>query len=201
MEVAYTRMKVFHWSAVNPEKPSPIAILIGILPMSDGNFILLARSCIVVKCFGVKRPSSIHNRITIHLAMPKNRQCIGSTIRNWTGSKYGSRYISDHRTRVSDTCFLHASSVLHSFHNLALFLISSTFLDTNHCSISSKPPKFSWFLMVKSATFWHLWQAARADIWPQSFLAAGISHAQHIIATRINLPTGLSYVLFNLIPS
>ncbi|PKB91912.1 hypothetical protein RhiirA5_446972 [Rhizophagus irregularis] len=44
-------------------------------------------------------------------------------------------------------------------------------------------------------------QATRADIWPHSFLAAGISHAQHIIAARICLPAGFSYVLDRLIPS
>jgi len=101
--VAYIRMKVFHWSAVNPENPSPVAILFGILPISDGTFILLARSCIIAKFFIVNRFSSIHNRVTIHFAMPKNRQCMGSTIRNWVGSKYGSRYISDYRTKVSET--------------------------------------------------------------------------------------------------
>src|SRR5256885_2101153 len=84
--VAYIRMKVFHWSAVNPENPSPVAILFGILPISDGTFILLARSCMISKCFVVNRFSSIHNRVTIHLAIPKNRQCIGSTIRNFVGS-------------------------------------------------------------------------------------------------------------------
>src|SRR5207245_11057284 len=95
-------MKVFHWSAVNPENPSPVAILFGILPISDGTFILLARSCMISKCFIVNRFSSIHNWVTIHLAIPKNRQCIGSTIRNFVGLKYGSRYISDQRTKVSE---------------------------------------------------------------------------------------------------
>src|SRR6185437_11635212 len=80
-------MKVFHWSAVNPENPSPVAILFGILLISDGTFILLARSCMISKCFVVNRFSSIHNWVTIHLAIPKNRQCIGSTIRNFVGSK------------------------------------------------------------------------------------------------------------------
>src|SRR5437764_14957995 len=74
-------MKVFHWSAVNPENPSPVAILFGILPISDGTFILLARSCIISKCFVINQFSSIHNWVTIHLAIPKNRQCIGSTIK------------------------------------------------------------------------------------------------------------------------
>ena len=101
--VAYIRMKVFHWLAVNPENPLPVAILFGILPISDGTFILLTRSCLISKCFVVNRFSSIHNRVPIHLAAPKNRQCIGSTIRNFVGSKYGSRYISDQRTKVSET--------------------------------------------------------------------------------------------------
>src|SRR5256714_505212 len=98
-------MKVFHWLAVNPENPSPVAILFGILPISDGTFILLAHSCMISKCFVVNRFSSIHNRVTIHLTIPKNRQCIGSTIRNFVGSKYESRYISDQRTKVSETIF------------------------------------------------------------------------------------------------
>src|SRR5213592_3262723 len=121
-------MKVFHWLAVNLKNLSPVAILFGILPISDGTFILLARSCMISKCFIVNRFSSIHNRVTIHLAIPKNRQCIGSTIRNFVGSKYGSRYISDQQTKVSETYFFRASSVLHSFHIYALFLISSAFL-------------------------------------------------------------------------
>src|ERR1043166_8220701 len=95
-------MKVFHWSAVNPENPSPVAILFGILPISDGTFILLARSCMISKCFVVNRFSSIHNWVTIHLAIPKNRQCIGSTIRNFVGSKYGSRYVSETFVRWSE---------------------------------------------------------------------------------------------------
>src|SRR5439155_2732665 len=95
------RMKVFYWSAVNPENPSLVAILFGILLISDGTFILLARSCMISKCFVINRFFSIHNRVTIYLAIPKNRQCIGSTIRNFVRSKYGSRYISDQRTKVS----------------------------------------------------------------------------------------------------
>src|SRR5438067_11985896 len=97
-------MKVFHWSAVNPENPSPVAILFGILLISDGTFILLVHSCMISKCFVVNRFSSIHNRVTIHLAIPKNRQCIGSTIRNFVGSKYGSRYISDYLRDMIFSC-------------------------------------------------------------------------------------------------
>jgi len=145
--------------------------------MSDSNFILFAHSCITSRCFSVNRPSLIHNLITIHLAIPKNRQYIGSMIRNWTGSKYGSLYIFDHRIKVSDTCFFWASSILQYFHKIALFFISLTFFFANYSSISSNLPKCEWFLIVKSATFLHLWQVTRADIWSQSFLAADMSHA------------------------
>src|SRR2546430_14247212 len=82
-------MKVFYWSVVNPENPLPVAILFEILPISDGTFILLAHSCIITKFFIVNQFSSIHNRVMIHFAIPKSRQCMGSTIRNWVVSKYG----------------------------------------------------------------------------------------------------------------
>ena len=169
--------------------------------MSDSNFILFAHSCITSRCFSVNRPSLIHNLITIHLAIPRNRQYIGSMIRNWMRSKYGSLCISDHCIKVSNTCFFQAFFVLQYFHKIALFFISSTFLFANYSSISSNLPKCGWFLIVKSATFLHLWQATRADIWPQSFFAAGMSHAQHIIAIHINLLIELSYVLSNVTPS
>src|SRR5438067_13097573 len=98
-------MKVFYWSAVNPENPSPVAILFGILPISDGTFILLAHFCMISKCFVVNRFFSIHNRVTIYLATPKNRQYVGSMIRNFVGSKYRNRYISNQRTKYSETYF------------------------------------------------------------------------------------------------
>ncbi len=155
--MVYIKIKFFHWSAVKPEKLLPIAILLGILSISDSNFILFARSCIVVKFFAVNCPSSIHSRVTIHFAMPKNKQYMGLIMRNCTGLKYENWIISDHRTSVSDTYFLQTSSVLHFFYKNTLFRILLTFLDSNHCSISSNLPKLEWFLFAKSATFLHLW--------------------------------------------
>src|SRR6185295_1408690 len=51
-----------------------------------------------VKDCWVNIPSSTQIRFTIHLAIPRNRQCIRLTIKNRIGSKYGSRSNSDHLT-------------------------------------------------------------------------------------------------------
>ena len=107
--------------------------------------------------------------------------------------KIWKRYISDQRIRVALTWFFLASLVLQFFHSFASFRIWSTSLSTNHSSISSNPPKFGWWFSSNWALFKHLWQATRADIWPQSFLAAGMSQEQHITAARIRL-TELSCV-------
>src|ERR1043166_4404409 len=54
-----------------------------------------------VKNCWVNIPSLTQIRFTIHLAIPRNRQCIRSTIKNRIESKYGSRSNSDHLTPVS----------------------------------------------------------------------------------------------------
>ncbi|CAG8763199.1 485_t:CDS:2, partial [Rhizophagus irregularis] len=48
-----------------------------------------------------KIPSSTQILFTIHLAMPRNKQYIGSTTMNLIGSKYDNRNNSDHLTPVS----------------------------------------------------------------------------------------------------
>ena len=75
--VAKISINVFYISAVKFENPSPVAILTGRHPMSLVIFIVLARSCISLSFTPCKKPSPIHNLVTIYFATPRKRQCIG----------------------------------------------------------------------------------------------------------------------------
>src|SRR5687767_5984459 len=87
-------------------------------------------------------PPSIHNLFTIHLAIPRKRQCIGSTIRCLIGLKYGNLNISDHRTRLAETWVSLSSRVLQYRQASAFVRCSSGSRSWNHSDISSNPPKF-----------------------------------------------------------
>src|SRR6185437_12301504 len=67
------------------------------------NLICFAQFSISLRSDLESLPPSIHNFFTIHLAIPRKRQCIGSTIRCLIGLKYGNFNISDHRTRLAET--------------------------------------------------------------------------------------------------
>ena len=96
--LAYTIKNIYYWSAVKLENPSPSWILPRIWPKSDGIWNSFIFFWILFKEFDVKIPLSIQIRFTIHHAMPKNKQCIGSIVINFIGSKYGKCNNSDHLT-------------------------------------------------------------------------------------------------------
>src|SRR2546425_12206657 len=70
-------------------------------------------------------PPSIHNFFTIHLAIPRKRQCIGTTIRCLIGLKYGNLNISDHRTRLAETWASLSSRVV-QYHQASAFVRCSS---------------------------------------------------------------------------
>ena len=85
--VAKISMKVFHMSAVKLEKPSPVAILTGRRPRSLEIFIVSAHFCNVLSFSRSNTPPSIQSFVTIHLATPRKRQCMGSITQRRTGLK------------------------------------------------------------------------------------------------------------------
>src|SRR6202012_4781024 len=128
-------MNGLHWSAVYPENPSPVAILVGFLPKSTGTLILFALFSINLRWVFVIFPPSIHNLFTIQCAIPKNKLCIGSTTRNLIRSKYGNLNNSDQRTWVSETCCFLSCLDLHSHQRSALRRCSFGSFCTNHSVI------------------------------------------------------------------
>ena len=92
-------------------------------------------------------PSSIQIRLTIHLAIPKKRQCIGSTITCRIGLKYDKRSNSDHLTLLSLTKFFLAASESQCFHSRAFCLYIAESFKINHLFIFHILPKLYLLLL------------------------------------------------------
>ena len=111
----------------------------GIHPKSDGIWNSSIFFWTIFRVFVVKISSLTQIRLTIHFAMPKNKQCIGSTVTNLTGSKYGKRNNSDHLTPVCFTNRLRDASELQRLQAWAFPRCLAGSRAMNHSSMSSIP--------------------------------------------------------------
>src|SRR5581483_5895012 len=82
------------------ENPSPYLILPGILPKSAGIWNSFIFFWIDFRSSCSSTFSFTYSFFTIHLAIPKKRQYMGSITTNRIGSKYGNRNSLDHLTLV-----------------------------------------------------------------------------------------------------
>jgi hypothetical protein len=143
--VAYIVIKILYWSAVKFENPSPQWIFPGIRPKSAGTWNLFIVFCIIMREFCDKISSLTQIVFTIHFAMPKNRQCIGSTVINRIGSKYDNLNNSDHLTLVCFTNYFLTESELHRRQPKAFSRCLAELRVINHSSILSIPAKLLWW--------------------------------------------------------